>query len=84
MPRKSPSRPDMPKSFEESIEELEKLVDELEGGEVPLDQTLEKFERGMKLVQFCHGKLNDAEAKLKLLTKDKDGKFLLSDEDEQL
>lgn len=74
----------MPKSFEESIEELEKLVDELEGGEVPLDQTLEKFERGMKLVQFCHGKLNDAEAKLKLLTKDKDGKFLLSDEDEQL
>jgi exodeoxyribonuclease VII small subunit len=82
MPRKSSSKSDTPKSFEESLKELEGLVEELEGGEVPLDQTLEKFERGMKLVQFCHGRLNDAEKKLKILVKDKNGRFSLTDEED--
>ncbi len=70
-------------NFEHSLKELESIVEELESGDVPLDETLQKFERGMKLVQFCHTKLNDAEAKLKILVKDKDGRYFLTDEDEE-
>ncbi len=68
-------------SFEHSLKKLEEIVQTLEGGEIPLDETLEKFEEGMKLVQFCHGKLNEAEKKLKILIKDKNGDFSLKEEE---
>lgn len=68
-------------SFEHSLKKLEEIVQTLEGGEIPLDDTLAKFEEGMKLVQFCHSKLNEAEKKLKILVKDKNGNFSLKDED---
>ncbi len=70
-------------TFEASLKELETIVDALEHGDVPLDETLVKFERGMKLVEFCQAKLNTAEQKLKILIKDKDGNYTLEEEDEE-
>ena len=68
-------------SFEHSLKKLEDIVQTLENGETPLDETLQKFEEGMKLVQFCHSKLNEAEKKLKILVKDKNGNFTLNEEE---
>ncbi|MCB0832141.1 MAG: exodeoxyribonuclease VII small subunit [Bacteroidetes bacterium] len=67
-------------TFEQSLERLEDIVQALESGEVPLDETLKKFEEAMTLVKNCHRKLNDAEKKLKVLVKDKNGDFRLEDE----
>ena len=70
-------------TFEHSLKKLESIVEILESGEVPLDETLKKFEDGMKLVKFCHEKLNEAEKKLKILVKDKNGNFSVEDEEEK-
>ncbi|MBL7996549.1 exodeoxyribonuclease VII small subunit [bacterium] len=79
MPKKTKS--EKTDSFEHSLKKLENIVQTLESGETPLDETLQKFEEGMKLVQFCHGKLNEAEKKLKILVKDKNGDYSLKDEE---
>jgi len=54
-------------SFEESLDELEALVDRLERGQLLLDESLELFERGMKLARMCNRKLSKAERKIELL-----------------
>ncbi len=61
------------KSFEQAMEQLEQIVDQMEQGELTLEETLAKFEEGMKLSQFCLEKLNQAEQKLKKLVKTEDG-----------
>lgn len=48
------------KSFEQSLEELEKLVKELENGDVPLDDAIDKFNEGMRLANLCTKKLEAA------------------------
>ena len=68
-------------SFENSMHKLETIVEQLESGEITLDETLQKFEEGMKLVEVCHAKLNEAEKKLKILVKDQAGNFSLKDEE---
>jgi exodeoxyribonuclease VII small subunit len=60
-------------SFEKSIEKLEKTVQEMEQGEVNLDNMLQKFEEGMKLAKFCTKKLDEAEKKIEILIKKQDG-----------
>ena len=62
-------------SFEKAIEKLEKLVDELETGELPLDKALAKFEEGIKLSRLCQQKLDETEKKVSLLTETADGVF---------
>lgn len=69
-------------SFEESLKRLQSIVDALEKGEITLDETLTKFEEGMRLVDRCHAKLDEAEKKLKILVKDSDGRFSEIDEDD--
>ncbi|MCQ6962354.1 exodeoxyribonuclease VII small subunit [Methanolobus chelungpuianus] len=54
-------------TFEESLEELEALVDRLERGQLLLDESLELFERGMKLARICNRKLSKAERKIEML-----------------
>ncbi len=54
-------------NFEEKISELEKVVNELENGEMSLDESLEKFEQGMKLSKECNRMLEDAEKKITIL-----------------
>ena len=50
-----------PKTFESSLEELERIVRELEQGELTLEKSLELFEQGVKLSRECQERLNQAE-----------------------
>ena len=61
-------------SFEKSLNELEKVVKELESGELPLERSLELFERGMALSDVCRKQLESAETRVEILLK-KDGKL---------
>ncbi|MBG60068.1 MAG: exodeoxyribonuclease VII small subunit [Halobacteriovoraceae bacterium] len=56
------------KKFETALEKLESIVEELEGGELGLDDSIKKFENGIKLYQDCRGLLKDAEKKISILT----------------
>jgi exodeoxyribonuclease VII small subunit len=55
--------------FEECLERLEKIVQELEKGDVPLEQSLTLFEEGMKLSNSCRKELEEAEGKVEILLK---------------
>ena len=60
-------------SFEEKLDELEKIVNKLETGQVPLDDAIEEFKRAMVLVKECDEKLNSAqEAIAKIVTENND------------
>jgi exodeoxyribonuclease VII small subunit len=63
------------KKFEASLARLEEIVTELEGGELPLEQSLKLFEEGIKLVRICNARLEEAERKVEVLLKDKAGKM---------
>ncbi len=56
-----------PKDFESAIAELEQIVKTLEEGELPLEKSLELYERGVQLSRFCHGRLEDAERRIEVL-----------------
>lgn len=62
--------------FEEAVEQLEKIIQNLEEGNLSLEESLKKFEEGMKLVNFCEQKLEEVEKRIKLLTKE-NGKLKL-------
>ena len=75
------------KKFETALEDLEQVVEQLDSGELSLEDSLAAFEKGVGLVKFCNDKLNEVEKKVELLVKDKDGKpqlkaFKDSSEDE--
>ncbi len=55
--------------FEEAMQRLEDIVQDLEGGNLSLEESLKIFEEGMKLVRFCSQKLEEAEQKVNLLIK---------------
>lgn len=67
-----------PKNFEGALAELEEVVEQLESGDLPLDDSLAAFEKGVGLVKFCNQKLNEVEKKVELLLKDKDGRLQLT------
>lgn len=54
-------------AFEDAIEELEAIVEELEEGDLPLEEAMDRFERGLGLVTACRGKLEQAELKVEEL-----------------
>lgn len=56
-------------SFESSLDELEKVVKELESGDLPLDRSLELFSRGMQLSESCRKQLEDAETRVEQLVR---------------
>ena len=64
-------------SFEKAMSKLEKIVDDLENGDILLDESIKLFEEGMGLAKFCMDKLNQAEKKLLRLTKKEEGSFQL-------
>ena len=64
------------KSFEQAMENLEKIVEELEAGDLPLEKAMQKFEEGMELTRFCTRKLDETEKKINLLLRDKAGKVV--------
>lgn len=69
-------------SFEQSIKRLEKIVETLEEGSVPLEDALKMYEEGVMLSKQCLEKLNQAELKLKKLSKDINGNFELFEQDD--
>ncbi len=60
------------KSFEDSLAKLENITEELEGGNLSLEESLKKFDEGVKLAEFCNHKLDEAQQKVNILLK-KDG-----------
>ena len=60
-------------SFEENVEQLEKIVQELEKGDLNLDESIKKFEEGMNFSKKCNEILEEAEKKITVLIKKDDG-----------
>ena len=63
----------MEKTFESSLNELEKIVNQLEDGDLPLEKSLKLFEDGVKLSRECRNRLTKAERRIEILMKDADG-----------
>ncbi len=59
--------------FEEALEELEKIVESLGSEELSLNDSLKKFEEGIKLSKICRKKLEEIEKKIQVLVKTKEG-----------
>jgi exodeoxyribonuclease VII small subunit len=75
-------------SFEKALERLEKIVEQMESAELPLEEVLKRYEEGTDLVRFCQQKLEEAEKKIEILAKKKDGspqlkKFQVEDQPEE-
>jgi len=68
-------------SFEESIKKLEEIVKELEDENISLEESMEKFELGIKLSSNCLKKLNEAEGRIEELTRSEDGKLVTKELD---
>ena len=66
--------PETVASFEASLDELEKVVKELESGDLPLDRSLELFSRGMQLSESCRRQLEAAETRVEMLIR-KEGTY---------
>ena len=64
----------MPKTtFEQSMKKLEQIVQELESGDLPLEEAMQKFEEGINLSKLCSEKLDETEKKITLLLQDQKG-----------
>jgi exodeoxyribonuclease VII small subunit len=68
-----------PKSFEEALSELERILSDIEAGETGLEESLAKYERGNFLIQHCRAVLGTAEKQIELLNKNPDA--VLPDDD---
>ena len=66
-------------NFEQALGELEKIVHSLENGTIPLDDSLENFENGVKLIRRCNMLLDSAEKKVKKLTRAQTGEIIEED-----
>jgi exodeoxyribonuclease VII small subunit len=60
-------------TFESGIERLEAIVEELEDGDLTLDDALKKFQEGIKISRFCSKKLDETEKKVAILLRDEEG-----------
>ncbi|WP_408597501.1 exodeoxyribonuclease VII small subunit [Limnohabitans sp.] len=69
MPKANPSpRPDTaPTSYEAALQELEGLVQQMESGQLPLDQLLSGYQRGAELLAYCRAQLDAVEQQIKVL-----------------
>ena len=80
-----------PNEFEKAFQQLEKIVQRLEGEELPLDESLQLFEEGIRLSRFCHQRLEEVEKKIETILADAKGQPVtepfetseLLDEDEE-
>jgi exodeoxyribonuclease VII small subunit len=73
MTNKDPSN----KNFESALAELESVVEQLESGELSLEDSLAVFEKGVGLVKYCNQKLTEVEEKVEFLLKDNEGRLQL-------
>lgn len=71
----------MEKTFEASLNDLEKIVKQLEDGDLPLEKSLKLFEDGVKLSRECRERLTNAERRIEVLLQDADGNLKLENLD---
>lgn len=67
-------------TFEAAVQKLDEIVQKLEKGELPLEQSLVLYEEGVRLSRLCHAKLEEAEGKIELLLKDARGDLVVDGE----
>lgn len=61
--------------FEEALKKLQKIVEDLEQGDLSLDEALKKYQEGIELSRVCHSRLENAKKKIDVLIKNKKGEF---------
>ena len=71
------------KDFETSLKKLEKIVSDLENGDLPLEESIKTFEEGVKLTKHCQNLLSKAEIKIQKLVESKDGSIDLEAFDDE-
>ena len=71
------------RDFETSLKKLEKIVSDLENGDLPLEESIRTFEDGVKLTKHCQNLLSKAELKIQKLVESKDGSIDLETFDEE-
>ena len=64
--------------FEDALKRLEEIVNNLENGDVSLEETVKMFQEGIGLAKICKNKLQSAEKEIKKIVKDSDGEFQLT------
>jgi exodeoxyribonuclease VII small subunit len=67
MARSAASAPKEPASYEQALAELDRLVSQMEGGQLPLDQLLDGYRRGAELLAYCRARLQAVEQQVQLL-----------------
>ncbi len=67
MPRSPAHTAKDPATYEQALAELDRLVVQMEGGQLPLDELLDGYRRGAELLAFCRGRLQAVEAQVKVL-----------------
>lgn len=65
-------------SFEQALEQLERIVQQLERGQLDLESSIRAYERGTALRQHCAGKLKEVQLRVEKITQDRDGKVKLA------
>lgn len=63
------------KTFEQAMKQLEKIVQDLESGDMPLEKAIKTFEEGIQLSKFCSEKLDETEKRITILMQDSDGEI---------
>ena len=69
---------EQPRSFEASLEALERIVRQLESGDLPLEKSLELFEQGIRLSRECQERLSQAERRIEVLLRDNQGRAVVT------
>jgi exodeoxyribonuclease VII small subunit len=84
MATEEPKRPEGKRlTFEQALEKLEAIVSAIEEGQVPLEESIEKYAEGIELVKRCRAILDKAERKIQLLGKAEDGSLTVTGELEE-
>ncbi|MEM9345191.1 MAG: exodeoxyribonuclease VII small subunit [Planctomycetota bacterium] len=73
--------PDKEPSFEQAIDKLEDLIEQIESGEVGLEEAIAQYEQGQALIKRCRGILDKAERRIAELTHDEDGEPTITEVD---
>ncbi len=66
-------------TFEQAMNRLEEINQALESGDIPLEDSIKLYDEGIKLIEFCQSKLNEAEKKIQKLSRNTEGNFEISD-----
>ena len=76
---KEPTEPTEPKNFESAMTEIDTLVEKMEAGQLPLEESLASYQRGTALLRYCEKVLAEAEQRIQILAPTPDGAGTLKD-----